>query len=66
MRVVYVLEDGAPAPRRIEVGLADGAFTEVTGGELREGEPLVTGFAPGTPGAAAQGGRGGPRGFRIL
>jgi HlyD family secretion protein len=65
-RIVYVLENGAPAARRIEVGLADGGFTEVTGGELREGEALVTGFAPGTPGAAAQGGRGGPRGFRIL
>jgi hypothetical protein len=46
--------------------VSDGSFTEIAGGELREGEPVIVGFAPGTPGAAAQGGRGPRGGFRIL
>ena len=66
-RTIPVLVNGQPAPREVQVGLSDGSYTEIKSGELREGEAVVTGFAPGTPGAAAAGGRGGPRGgFRIL
>jgi HlyD family secretion protein len=66
-RTVYVLVGGAPVPRQVKSGLSDGSFTEITDGELREGEAVIVGFAPGTPGAAAQGGGRGPRGgFRIL
>jgi HlyD family secretion protein len=43
-RRVWVLgQDGAPQPRRIKVGLSDGASTEVIEGDLREGELVITG-----------------------
>ncbi len=43
-RRVWVMgQDGVPQPRRITVGLTDGASTEVISGDLREGEVLITG-----------------------
>ena len=43
-RRVWVLDsEGKPQPRRIKVGLTDGASTEVTEGELREGDTVITG-----------------------
>jgi HlyD family secretion protein len=43
-RRVWVLgQDGQPQPRRIKVGLTDGAATEVLEGDLREGETVITG-----------------------
>jgi HlyD family secretion protein len=43
-RVVWVLgQDGKPQPRRIKVGLSDGASTEVVEGNLNEGELVITG-----------------------
>jgi hypothetical protein len=35
--------DGKPQPRRIKIGLSDGASTEVVEGELKEGEVVITG-----------------------
>ncbi len=65
-REVWVLENGAPARRSVRIGLADSSNSEVTGGELKAGDAVITGFAPGSPGAAG-GQRGGQRGgFRIL
>jgi len=63
-RTVYVLADGKPVPREVITGLTDGRVTEVTGGELREGESVIVGVA----GQNAQGQRGGQqqRGPRIL
>ncbi|HYJ39542.1 MAG TPA: hypothetical protein VEW08_02060, partial [Steroidobacteraceae bacterium] len=60
-RSVYVLIDGKPVPREVITGLTDGRVTEVTGGELKEGEAVIVGVA-------GQGQRGGPqqRGPRIL
>ncbi|HKP72507.1 MAG TPA: efflux RND transporter periplasmic adaptor subunit, partial [Pyrinomonadaceae bacterium] len=72
-RRVWVLgQDGKPQPRRIKVGLTDGASTEVLEGDLREGELVVTGqnvsgaskpatsqTAPGFGGAPRTGGAGG-------
>jgi len=41
---VWVLgPDGKPQPRRISVGLTDGASTEVVEGELKEGDVIITG-----------------------
>jgi HlyD family secretion protein len=76
-RRVWVLgQDGKPQPRRIKVGLTDGAATEVLEGDLREGEIVVTGqnlsgdnkpqttgqtAAPGFGGAPRTGGAGGGR-----
>jgi HlyD family secretion protein len=43
-RRVWVLgQDGKPQPRRIKVGLSDGASTEVLEGELKEGDVVITG-----------------------
>jgi hypothetical protein len=68
-------QDGRPQPRRIKVGLSDGAATEVLEGDLREGDIVVTGqnvsgenrpqaasqTAPGFGGAPRTGGGGGRR-----
>jgi HlyD family secretion protein len=75
-RRVWVLgQDGKAQPRRIRVGLTDGASTEVVEGDLREGEMVITGqtiasasqqrtqsntqSAPGFGGAPRTGGIGG-------
>lgn len=42
-RVVWVLgADGKPQPRRIRLGITDGASTEIAEGELKEGEAVIT------------------------
>lgn len=72
-RLVWVLgQDGNLQPRRIKVGLTDGAATEVVEGNLQEGDMVVTGqtvssaprnqnnqtSAPGFGGAPRTGGGG--------
>ena len=62
-RTVYVLVDGEAAPREVITGLTDGRVTEITGGELKEGDAVIVGVA----GQNSQGQRGGQqRGPRIL
>lgn len=76
-RVVWVLgQDGKPQPRRIKVGLSDGASTEVVEGNLNEGDMVITGQTlsgsgssstqqnrpPGFGNAPRTGGGGGGRG----
>jgi HlyD family secretion protein len=62
-RTVYVKVNGQPEPRRITAGISDGRNTEVTGGELKEGDAVIISAG----GASAVPQRGGPRGgFRIL
>ena len=63
-RTLYVLVAGEPVAREITTGLTDGRLTEVTGGELKEGEAVITGVT----GQNRQGGQGGQgqRGPRIL
>ena len=39
---LWVLRDGEPAPVPVTIGPSDGRVTEVTGGELREGTPVIT------------------------
>ena len=68
-RIIWVMgQDGKPQSRRIQVGLSDGASTEVIeGGNLKEGELVITGQtitgAPRTQGNtnAAPGFGGAPR-----
>jgi HlyD family secretion protein len=39
---VYVLNSsGVPEPRKIQVGISDGLYTEVVSGDLREGEEVI-------------------------
>ena len=61
---VWVLRNGAPARVAIQPGLADGSNVEVAGGELREGDLVITASGTGSgttapPAATAQ--RGGGR-----
>jgi len=62
-RTVFVMMGGKPEPRSITTGISDGRVTEVTGGELKEGDAVIV--SAGGQGAGPQ--RGGQRGgFRIL
>ncbi|HEV7608672.1 MAG TPA: efflux RND transporter periplasmic adaptor subunit [Steroidobacteraceae bacterium] len=65
-RTVYVLLDGAPVPREVTTGLTDGRVTEVTGGELKEGEAVIVGIAGQNNGQQGQRGGQQQRGPRIL
>jgi HlyD family secretion protein len=62
-RTVYVLVDDEPVAREVITGLTDGRLTEITGGELKEGEQVIVGVAGQGQG---QGQRGQQRGPRIL
>jgi HlyD family secretion protein len=62
-RTVYVLVNGEPQPREITTGLSDGRITEVTGGELKQGEAVIVSAGGQNPN---QRGGQGQRGFRIL
>jgi HlyD family secretion protein len=63
-RPIYVLVDGSAVAREVTTGLSDGRVTEITGGDLKEGDAVIVGVA----GQNNQGQRGGqqPRGPRIL
>jgi HlyD family secretion protein len=69
---VFVLVDGQPQPRRIQLGPSDADMTEVAGGNLKAGETIITGsntpdkkpggLFSGPPGGrreSANGGKGG-------
>lgn len=45
-RVYVIGKDRKPRAVSIKAGVSDGAFTELTGGDLKEGDLLVTGEAP--------------------
>ncbi len=51
-RVWIVGPDGKPAAVPIQLGIGDGTFTEVAGGELKEGQQVIVGLTP--PGAQSQ------------
>jgi len=40
-RTVYVLKEGTPTAVSVAVGLSDGSFTEITGGDLAEGDAVI-------------------------
>ena len=59
---VWVLGgDGKPKALSVRLGIGDGAFTEMVGGELKPGQELLIGGGPKAPAAAAQG----PGGLRL-
>ncbi len=66
---VFVLRDEAPIAVPVQIGLADDSYTEITKGDLKEGDPVVVGVerpnASGTPSRAQppgfMGGGGGGR-----
>jgi HlyD family secretion protein len=57
---VFILDpDGKPKAVTVQLGISDGTFTEIAGGELKDGQEVITG-AGERPGAAARP-AGGPR-----
>jgi len=47
-KAVYVLDNGEPRRVEVQTGMSDGSFTEITGGELQEGDEVIT-AASSTP-----------------
>jgi HlyD family secretion protein len=46
-RTVWVLRDGSPQAVKIKVGVSDGTVTEIAGGDVSEGDQLITDVASG-------------------
>jgi HlyD family secretion protein len=46
---VYRLVDGKPVETRVRIGLSDGTRTEITGGDVAEGAPAITGEERAAP-----------------
>jgi HlyD family secretion protein len=46
-RTVWILENGAPKPLQVQIGISDGSKTEIVGGELKEGDQIITGQTGG-------------------
>jgi HlyD family secretion protein len=63
-RIVWVMgQDGKPQPRRIKVGLSDGASTEVVEGNLNEGDVVITGQTVSGSGSSSSTQQNRPPGF---
>lgn len=52
-RTVWVLDNGAPRPVVVTIGISDGTHTEVVAGELKEGDQIITGQSGGETKEAA-------------
>jgi HlyD family secretion protein len=39
---VWILETGKPKPVKVTIGLSDGSYTEISAGELKEGQEIIT------------------------
>ncbi|MBL8549787.1 MAG: efflux RND transporter periplasmic adaptor subunit [Hyphomonadaceae bacterium] len=66
--VLWVLRNNQPTPVRVELGVADDTYTELRGGDLRDGDKIITGGGPQNTNAQQKqrqqspfGGGGGPR-----
>ena len=46
-RTVWVLENGAPKPVQVTIGISDGTVTEIVGGELAEGAQIIVSASGG-------------------
>lgn len=44
--VVWVLREGRPVQVPVQIGVSDSSFTEILGGELQEGDQVITGGGP--------------------
>ena len=40
-RVVYILQDGLPVPVKVRLGSSSDTYSEVVGGDLKEGDQIV-------------------------
>jgi HlyD family secretion protein len=58
-KAVWLLLNGKPEKREVSTGISDGSWTELTGGDLKEGDAVITdadGPARSAPAAAPPGG----------
>jgi HlyD family secretion protein len=39
---VWILKNSKPQPVKVNIGLSDGTYTEITAGELNEGQEIIT------------------------
>jgi HlyD family secretion protein len=54
-QTIWVLGDnGKPRPVTVKLGVTDGGFSEVTEGDLREGQKVVVGVASGKGSSAGE------------
>jgi HlyD family secretion protein len=65
-RTLYVFVNGKPVAREVTTGISDGRVTEITGGDLKEGEVVITGIAGQQGPQGQRAGGQGQRGPRIL
>jgi HlyD family secretion protein len=67
-QTVWVMDNGKPRPVQVTIGLTDGTYTEVKGGDLKPGDPVIVASFSKAAGAASAnaspfaGGGGGRRG----
>jgi HlyD family secretion protein len=46
-RHVWVLSAGRPVPLPVTVGIEDGTYAQITGGDLKAGDPVIVNEIPG-------------------
>jgi HlyD family secretion protein len=61
--IVWVLRDGEPVQVPVRIGVSDGQHTQILGGDLREGDQVITGGGPRPDPAERQQAQGG--GMRV-
>ena len=61
---VWILENNKPKNVKITTGISDGNYTEVTSGELTEGQQIITDSSNGTKKNDPAPGAGAPRFMR--
>lgn len=52
--VVWVLVNGKPIQRSVRTGATDGSYTQITGGDLKPGDQVITGGGPRPTAPSAQ------------
>ena len=52
--VVWVLVNGKPVQRSVRTGATDGSYTQITGGDLKPGDQVITGGGPRPTAPSAQ------------
>ena len=55
-RQVWVLRGDKPSPVSIKIGVSDGSVSEVTDGDLKEGDEVITDIASGATSSSTKGG----------
>ncbi len=54
---IYILGDQQAKPVRVRLGISDGSFTEVVGGEIKEGDQVITSMSAQASSTRTTGGR---------